>query len=295
MKYRAAIITLAVVVIAAGIGAGAYFLRKGTSQHPAKPSSAAPSPGQPQSHPIAHIMITQDAADALAASGADGAAFVRSLNRPETFEVIHRGRAESDLLPAATHVESFKSYAAIQTAFADGTIPSDVRFIQYDDEHWPGTPLAEQEHPFTYVRLAEKLVHRHGLLFMNTPGADLDQVLDPDAGNQYSAYLAEGLPSLAKFADVFEIQAQNSKSVGQYLSFAAQAVRQAKQANPNAIILLGVTAKDSGGLPSSAIATEIAGTVSISDGYWFNIPGASNGSSLGVPIALPVIRDWARL
>lgn len=295
MTYRVAILTLAVAVIAAGAGAGAYFLRKGMAQQPAQPPAVAPSPGRPQSHPIAHMMITQDAAGALAASGANGAALVAALNKPETYEVIRQGRAERDLLPAATHVESFKSYAAIQSALAGRAVPSDVRVIQYDDEHWPGTPAAEQKLPFHYVPLAEKLVHQHGLMFMNTPGADLDQVLDPKAGNQYSAYLAERLPGLAKFADVFEIQAQNAKSVAQYQSFARQAVRRAKQANASAIILLGVTAKGDGGPPSSVITSEIARTASISDGYWLNIPGTANGSSSGVPIAIPVIRDFARL
>jgi hypothetical protein len=40
---------------------------------------------------------------------------------------------------------------------------------EFDDEHWSGTPLQEQQNPFTYVQLAEKLVHSHGLLF-SRPG-----------------------------------------------------------------------------------------------------------------------------
>lgn len=297
MRFRAAIILVAVAVIAAVLGAGAYLLagRPSSSspsspRHSAKPPAALP----PRSHSIAHVMITQDAANALAASSANGAAFVSSLNKPETFEVIRAGRAGSDLLPAATHVESFKSYAAIKKAFADGAVPADVRVVQYDDEHWLGTPLTEQREPFTYVQLAEELVHRHHLLFMDTPGADLKEVLDPGAANQYSGYLADRLAGLAKFADVFEIQAQNATSVSQYLSFAAQAVQQARQANDKAVILLGVTAKG-GGQSSSGIVSEITGTVSIADGYWLNIPGTSHGSRSGVSVALPVIQDWAKL
>jgi hypothetical protein len=296
MRYRAAIILVAVAVIAAGLGVGAYFLigRPSSSSPTSPPSGKPPTALPPQSQPVAHVMITEDAAHALAASGGNGAAFVSSLNKPATYEVVHAGRAESDPLPAATHVESFKSYTAIQNAFANGTIPSDVRVIQYDDEHWTGTPMNEQQHPFTYVALAEQLVHRHGLLFMDTPGADLKEVLDPNAANQYSAYLAEQLPELAKYTDVFEIQAQNATSVGQYLSFAAQAVQRAKQANGKAVILLGVTAKD-GGQSSSAIDSEIAGSVKIADGYWFNIPSTSNGSMSGVTVAMPVIQHWAKL
>lgn len=297
MRYRAAIILVAVAVIAAGLGVGAYFLiGRPSSSSPTStpPSGKPPAALPPQSQPIAHVMITEDAADALATSGGNGAAFVRSLNKPGTFEVVHVGRSESDQLPAATHVESFKSYTAIQNAFANGTIPSDVRVIQYDDEHWTGTPMNEQQHPFTYVALAEQLVHRHGLLFMDTPGADLKEVLDPNAANQYSAYLSEQLPDLARYTDVFEIQAQNATSVSQYLSFATQAAQRAKQANGKAIILLGVTAKH-GGQSSSAIDSEIAETVKIADGYWFNIPSTSAGSMSGVSVAMPVIQHWARL
>jgi hypothetical protein len=295
MRYRAAIIVVAVAVIAVGLGAGAAFLLRRPSSSPSSSQpSGKPPAALPQSQPVAHVMITQNAADALAASGPEGAAFVSSLNKPGTFEVVDVAGAEADLLPDATHVEAFKSYRAIERAFADGAIPSDVRVIQYDDEHWPGTPLDEQLHPFTYVPLAEQLVHRHGLLFMDTPGADLREVLDPNAGNQYSAYLAEQLPELARYANVFEIQAQNEPSVSQYLSFAAQAVREAKQANDKAIILLGVSAKY-GGQSSSGIDSEIAGTVRIADGYWFNIPDATNGSLSGVSVALPVIRVWRKL
>jgi hypothetical protein len=298
MRYRAAIIVVAVAVIAVGLGVGAFFLLGRPSSSLSSPSSSQPSrkppAALPQRQPVAHVMITQAAADALAASSPEGAAFVSSLNKPGTFEVIDVARADADLLPAATHVESFKSYGAIERAFADGAIPSDVRVIQYDDEHWLGTPLAEQLHPFTYVRLAERLVHRHGLLFMDTPGADLREVLDPSAGNQYTAYLAEQLPELARYTDVFEIQAQNEPSVSQYLSFATQAVREAKQANDKAIILLGVSAKF-GGQSSGGIASEIAETVRIADGYWFNIPSTSNGSLSGVSVALPVIRNWTKL
>lgn len=297
MRYRAAIILVAVAVVAAGLGVGAYFLvgRRSPASNPSSaPPSGPPPAALPQNQPIAHVMITQDAAAALAASGGSGATFVRSLNRAGTFEVIRAGRAESDPLPAATHVESFKSYTAIQQAFANGTIPSDVRVIQYDDEHWQGTPLNEQQRPFTYVALAEKLVHRHGLLFMDTPGADLREVLDPDASNQYSAYLTEQLADLARYTDVFEIQAQNATSVGQFLSFARQAVQQARQANSKAIILLGVTAKD-GGQSSSAIDSEIAGTVKLAEGYWLNIPSTSSGSMSGVSVAMPVIQHWAKL
>ena len=294
MRRGREIMTFAVAVIVVGVILAGCVSQENSSGHPGNLPSAANSALPSRNHSISHILITQDAVDVLAANGATSAAFVRSLNQPGTFEIIPADRKETDLLPSATHVESFKSYQAIRQAFASGTMLPGVRIIQYDDEHWRGTPLTEQQHPFIYVRLAEELVHEHSLLFMNTPGADLEQLLDPEAGNQYDAYLQEHLATLAKYADLFEIQAQNAKSVGQYVNFATQAIQQAKEANKSAIVLLGITAK-SNGPSSSDLINEIEETVGKSDGYWFNIPSTSHGSLSGISAALPVVQNLARL
>jgi hypothetical protein len=157
--------------------------------------------------------------------------------------------------------------------------------ILYDNEAWPGTPLIEQQKPFTYVPLAEQLVHQHGLLFMNTPAADLKSVLDPIASDNYTGYLQTKLATLSKYTDIFEIQAQNTQTVSKYISFATQAMKQARDANSHAIILLGITAK-TGGPTSQELIQEIQSTNGLTDGYWFNVIGGTTG----VNVALPVIQ-----
>lgn len=212
----------------------------------------------------------------------NGSQFVQSLNNPSTYEIFDRNLKKPDLLPKATHVASFQSYQAIQTAFADHKIASLIKVILYDNERWPGTPLREQEQPFTYVPLAEKLVHQHGLLFMNTPAADLNTTLEGNKlYNNYDGYIHLQLGTLAKYTDIFEIQAQRAGSVAKYITFANKAMAQARRANSEAVILLGITTSVS---TSQELIDEIHATEQITDGYWINVIGGNTGAAIAIPV-----------
>jgi hypothetical protein len=233
---------------------------------------------------VKHWIIGNDVANELHVSHV-GSKFIQSINIPSTYQNGFSKQGSVDLLPNATHIKIFQSYQAIKSALDNNSIPPDIKVIGYDNEHWSGTPVVEQQQPFTYVPLAEQIVHQHGLLFMNCPAADLKGVLDPSAPDNYTGYLDEKLATLSQYTDIFEIQAQNTRSVSQYISFAQQAMAQARTANSKGIILLGITAK-TGGPTSDELVQEIQGTNDITDGYWFNIIGGSSG----VTIALPVIQ-----
>lgn len=273
----------------------AFFLSKSSTTLPASrqsQSSGTPSPSKPSLIPSPqqrsssknHWILAESAAIDLNKTSL-GSAFITALDTSSTYEIINLHTNAPDPLPQATHIEGFQSYQLMQSAFENSQIPSNVKVIMYDNEHWAGTPINEQQQPFIYVPMAETLVHQHGLLFMNTPAADLRRVLDPQAKDQYSAYLEKKLATLAKYTDIFEIQAQNAPSVAEYISFAQQAITQAKAANSRAVILLGITAKTTGPT-SQELLQEVKGTYTITDGYWFNIIGGSSG----VAIALPVIQ-----
>ncbi|HEX8932515.1 MAG TPA: hypothetical protein VF810_05130 [Patescibacteria group bacterium] len=242
------------------------------------------SPTKPS---IKHWLISENAADGLLTTPG-GANFINAINTPNTYEIVHGKK--TDPLPNATHVLSFPSYQKIQDAFTNNQIPANIKVILYDNEIWPETPVNEQQQPFTYVPLAENVVHSHGLLFMNAPAADLKRALDPAASNNYAGYLQMKLATLAKYTDIFEIQAQNNPTVTEYVSFSQQALAQARGANSNAILLLGITAKTTGPT-SQELIQEIQQTKNITDGYWFNIIGdEKNNLSSGINIALPVIQ-----
>jgi hypothetical protein len=184
-------------------------------------------------------------------------------------------------LPDAIHVEDFDSYAAIQAAFAAHTIPAEAEAILYDNERWPGTPVSEQRQPFSYVQRAEALVHDHGLTFISTPAPDLSTTLNPGHHGNYSGYLNERLATLARYADIFDVQAQHAGPPASYAAFARAAVAQARAANRHAFILLGITTN---GETAQDLISEVTATRAIADGYWLNIIGGNPGVQTAVPV-----------
>ncbi|HVA96976.1 MAG TPA: RICIN domain-containing protein [Candidatus Acidoferrales bacterium] len=237
-------------------------------------------------------VIEQNAATALNATPV-GSHFIQSINTPKTYEVIIKGQSGVDPLPNATHVESFQSYQEIMNAFAQNQIPANIKVILYDNENWAGTPPDEQQHPFTYVPQAEQLVHQHGLLFMNSPAADLSNVLEPSAPDKYTGYLQAQIASLAQYSDIFDIHAENAPSSAEYYQFAQQVIFLARSANNKAIILLEIRAKTNG-LTSQDLIDEINRTFSTTDGYWFEIsPDSSGNLTTSVNIAVPVIQSMS--
>jgi hypothetical protein len=272
MTIRAMYIGAAVAVLAVLVGGGIYALGRETGSSRAASAESAAAP-------VRHWVIAEYAATELSRTTV-GAKFVRALNNPSTYEILSRHPGH-DLLPRATHVRDFDSYQAIRAAFSQGTIPAGVKGILYDNERWPGTPLIEQQHPFTYVEQAAALVHRHGLIFISTPAADLNTTLNPSHHGNYSGYLQEKLGTLARYADVFDVQAQHAGPVASYIAFAKAAAAQARDANPRAVVVLGITTN---GETPQELTAEVDGTRTIAAGYWFNIIGGSRGVTTAVPV-----------
>ena len=89
----------------------------------------------------------------------------------------------------------------------------------------------------------------HGLLFLTAPGVDLVTVLAPEnRTTPYDAYLRLGIAAdAARYADVVDIQAQGSeRDTTFYANFVVQAAAQARQANPNVLVLAGISTNPSG-------------------------------------------------
>jgi hypothetical protein len=194
--------------------------------------------------------------------------------------VIQRKTDPTALPPLwrAKVIRSFTSYAAMSRALSGGGIDAGVRGILYDNEHWKFTPDQEQRGHAEYTRMAAELVHRHGLLFIAAPAVDLTQVLAPGPAKRYDAYIGAGLArDAARYADVYEIQAQGSeKDVDKYASFVRAAAQQAREANPKVMVLAGLSTNPGGqSVTAQDVLAAIAATRSSLDGYWFNIPRPS--------------------
>jgi len=194
---------------------------------------------------------------------------------------VVRRKDDTTILPPswrATITRTFTSYAAMKLAFASGGIGDNVRAILYDNVHWQFTPDEEQRGHAQFTRMAAQLVHQHGLLFLAAPAVNLTQVLAPGPEKRYDAYLRVGIArDAARYADVFEIQAQGSeKEVDKYASFVRAAAGQAREANPKVLVLAGISTNPSGlSVTADDVLAAISATRASVDGYWFNIPRQS--------------------
>ena len=257
------------------------------------PSSSAPS-GPPGSDPGAAgatgpYWLVQDFTLALLErNGLPVSTITAIFNSPWTLLIVRpHGSAPDALVPRATKVETFDSFAALQAAFRDSTIEPGVSYVLYDNEAWALTPGGEQAAPFTSSAGALALAHAHGLRMIFAPAANLSTVLSPgysasdqltSGGGKYSGYLDLNLAGRgAGVSDILEIQGQQAEDQPGFAAFVQRAVGQARAAAPTHPVLLGLTTAIPGrGAVSPATLTGVvAATRSLVDGYWLNVPGTS--------------------
>jgi hypothetical protein len=199
-------------------------------------------------------------------------------------------------MPTATYY----SYAAIKTAFSNGTLPGPYHAVLLDMEHWRYTPTSEQKSPATYEKLSAQLVHGHTvdgrkMLFITAPAVDLVRARctcssGSSARQQYLTWDIAG--GAARYADAFDIQGQNDeRDISSYESFVGKAAGQARAANSHVAVLAGLST-DNGpqevyGYQLINAYQAVRGKVA---GYWLNIPGPSNQCpSCGGPYPGPAL------
>lgn len=172
---------------------------------------------------------------------------------------------------AAAPVRDFQSYGAFGKAI--GHLHRG-QWVMYDNEHWSLTPVGEQRHPAAYMRKFARLAHRHGLKVIEAPARDLMAVPGGDCTRQNgqttdAAYLACGIPQDARYADIYEIQAQaDQPSSSGYADFVKAAGNQALTANSHLVLLAGLTT-DRGGSSGQVFACWKASRKLVA-GYWMN-------------------------
>jgi len=202
----------------------------------------------------------------------------RFFESPGNFVV--NGKKGSDGFPEGWHcvpAATFSSYAALQQALGKAELPAAVKAIIYDNESWQFTPSEEQHHLDRFEKLAADAIHKHGRTFIATPAADLVPVLNPKVqkGGRYDEYLRLGVAkSAARYADVYEIQAQGSENnLALYTRFVKGAAAQARSVNPRVLIFAGLSTNPSGKkITGQQLFEAIQATRADVDGYWLNIP-----------------------
>ena len=145
---------------------------------------------------------------------------------------------------AANAVLVFDSYAQFTSDIRSGAIGPDYKWVLYDPEEWPQTPVAEQLSPVKYLTQFGQLAHAHGYKVIEAPGRDLGNVARSGSAcpelpgeNLDKWYIHCDIAGAAAASDVYVLQDQvNTTNVTEYGALFASARRQALAANPQAIV-----------------------------------------------------------
>jgi len=232
------------------------LITAGNHIHPThfQPASPANHISQPPAGPR-YWIITSTALDEVTSNSKTLATLKNDTIYSPDYDPGAATPAERSLhvIPAKT----YQSEARFEADVADGKIPTYVKAILYDNEPWQLTPGTEQQDPVTYYKQAYSLAHAHGYTMIAAPVPNT---------------LA---PVVAPYADIVDVQAQYAQSsTSAYLAAVTSTIDQARQANPHAIILSGLSTNPTAGDPSPQQLDGIAkATFSrLTRGWWLNIP-----------------------
>jgi hypothetical protein len=199
------------------------------------------------------------------------------VNQPQN--LVSTARARTKPLKDATRIQVFSSYATIVHALARHHIAADTRAVVYDNELSTGTPAAELADPVRYCRLTARLLHKHGLEYIATPGFGLSGPR-PSNGEWFQQFARAGLMECGRYADYLDIQDQLMQGTAIYSQDAHAAATLLHQINPRARLLMGLSTSPSGQLATSGrLWRAYQDTKRFVNGYWLNVPHNVSGTS----------------
>jgi hypothetical protein len=145
----------------------------------------------------------------------------------------------------ANAVLVFDSYAQFASELQSGTISPAYKWVLYDPEEWPQTPVDEQLNPGKYLTQFGQLAHAHGYKVIEAPCRDLGNVAR--SGSSCPELPGENLDhwyircdiagTAAAVSDVYVLQDQvNTTNPAEYDALFAAARKQALAANPQVIV-----------------------------------------------------------
>jgi hypothetical protein len=181
-------------------------------------------------------------------------------------------------------------------------LPASVNAVLFDIEDWNATPTVEQQHPILYMARAAADVatynHNTGrhVVLIEAPAPDLTTAVMPhyvDNENyptNYNGYLKLGLAGAAATdATVLDIQGQQiQNNLTSFNEFVTAAAAQARKANPNITILVGLTTTPKAPITAQQLTEAYCDERSL-NGYWLNI--AAGTANLTLPLLQQVLAD----
>ena len=254
--------------------------RSGPKRHrPAHPQHPSKHPVRSQARPKPHIpalMLLNHAVLDMRAAGASPS-LLNFVNQPQN--LVSTARAKAKPLKDATRIQVFNSYATIVHALAHHHIAADTRAVVYDNELSTGTPAAEVADPVRYCRLTARLLHKHGLEYIASPGFDLSGPR-PSDGEWFQQFVQAGLMECGRYADYLDIQDQLMQGSAIYAQDAQAAATLLHHINPRARLLMGLSTSPSGLLSTAGqLWQAYQDTSHYVSGYWLNLPHNVSGTS----------------
>lgn len=219
----------------------------------------------------------------------------------EIYAISARGQSPEGALPGITVVPTmrFTSEALLAQTLARNALPRGVRAVAYDNEDWSLTPADERLEPIHYYRLAARLAREHGLQFVATPGwvPGYHGIVTRGASSRPTA--AAIVPAIAACANVVDIQAQEYRlesSPSQYLAWVRPIAIAARHANPDVIVVSGLSTNPLGGPVTSQQLVRVArASQGVVQGWWLNLPPLTAGrrGPRGYGVAEEFLATWS--
>jgi hypothetical protein len=150
--------------------------------------------------------------------------------------------------------------------------------VMYDPEGWEATPAAERRDPVAYFRKFADIGLRYGWTVIITPEPSL--MSEPGAvcgtegdETEFEAYIRCDISGkAATFADVVETQAQDlQQDPDAYRDFVRTTAAQARAANPDVLVVAGITTGREA--TASQMYAAWASVRDVVDGYYLSIGG----------------------
>jgi len=170
----------------------------------------------------------------------------------------------------------YRSFDKLMRDCAAGLIHPDFGWLLADYESWPDTDLAARQDPFAYLRKAAQYAHRYGpWRLIAAPARDLAGVCtaQPKTGGESDTdwYLRTGMAArAARYADAVSVQSQAETITGRFAGMVSQASAQARNANPYAIRLCGISTRY--GTAEQMAAAVQSVVPAQASGAWLNLP-----------------------
>jgi hypothetical protein len=268
---------------------------------PLEPRSGRISPAGAPVFALLGVCLAAWCPRALAQSGANWIAGSNVFNTQDTSLVTSLFDQPTTLWGGVTPsgwtvtpLESFAAYGActpgcscnsLTTAVDNGTLPSpsQVPYLMYDDESWCGTPAAEQNDPWDYIKDFTDLAHQYGFKTVIVPALDLFSSGSLGCTQStWECYLnieggAENLTlaqEIGKYSDDYSIQSQANEFNSTYYQFVSQAAAQAIAENPDIVVREGTSTGKTEGYPAArTILAAMDSTRQVQNlvGDWFNV------------------------